>query len=418
MSEELLIAKVQILMQQNRFADAEEMVKDLLRQDTTNVMYLALLAETQMHQDRFEVAEKIINDAIGLAPDDAHLYYMKARVDVENDKYDDAEANLQRAISLAPEISGYVAYLGHLKLLRKQYQQALELADRALELDAEDLTALNVRSSALLKLERVDEAYTTVEGALREDPNNAYTHANYGWSLLEKGDRRAAMEHFREALKNDPGYEYAQEGMKEALKAGNPVYRLYLKYSFWIGNLTARYQWAVIIGFYFGTRFLNTLANNNPEWAPFLTPLTVLLAIVAFSTWVIKPIGNLFLRFNKYGQVLLTEKQKMSSNLVAVAFGAFVAGGILYLITYANAWLGLTVFGFAMMLPLGVVFYEAKPKYALPVYTVVMAGTGVVAVGLAFISGELYNTASVAFMWEFVAFQWVANFLFIQRDNL
>ena len=32
---------------------------------------------------------------------------------------------------------------------------------------------------------------------MREDPNNSYTHANYGWGLLEKGNHKKALEHFK-----------------------------------------------------------------------------------------------------------------------------------------------------------------------------------------------------------------------------
>ncbi|MCH5600269.1 hypothetical protein [Niabella ginsengisoli] len=64
------------------------------------------------------------------------------------------------------------------------------MADKALEIDAENLLGLNMRSSALVKLNRKEESFETIEGALRNDPNNAYTHANYGWGLLENGNAK------------------------------------------------------------------------------------------------------------------------------------------------------------------------------------------------------------------------------------
>lgn len=119
-----------------------------------------------------------------------------------------------------------------------------------MEIDAENLSALNARSTALNKLNRKEESFETIQDALREDPNDAYTHANYGWGLLEKGHHKEALDHFKEALANDPSFEYAQLGMLQAIKANNPIYRVFLKYSFWMSNLTAKYQWGVIIGFY------------------------------------------------------------------------------------------------------------------------------------------------------------------------
>src|SRR5690606_2150752 len=113
---------------------------------------------------------------------------------------------------------------------------------------------------ALIKLDRSEESFETIEGALREDPNNAFTHANYGWGLLEKGNHTKAMEHFKEALSHSPNLDYAQAGMLEAIKATNPIYRLFLKYAFWMGNMAAKFQWGFIIAFYILFRVIRSTA--------------------------------------------------------------------------------------------------------------------------------------------------------------
>ena len=123
----------------------------------------------------------------------------------------------------------------------EKYEDALNLANEGLERDPENILALNIRSSALIKLDRKEDAFTTIEGALAHDPNNAYTHSNYGWGLLEKGNHKKALQHFREALKHDPTLVQAQAGMAEALKANYVFYRLFLRYAFFMSNLTAKY---------------------------------------------------------------------------------------------------------------------------------------------------------------------------------
>jgi hypothetical protein len=205
--------------------------------------------------------------------------------------------------------------------------------------------------------------------------------------------------------------------MLQALKATNPMYRLFLKYSFWMNNLTAKYQWAVIIGFYVGFRALRTLARNNEALQPYLTPLIVALGLVAFSTWIIAPISNLFLRFNKYGQLLLGKKEKMSSNFVAVSLGVCVLGIILYFVLSDERFLTLAAFGFAMMLPLGSMFSPSKNRYGLLAYAVALAVVGIVAIGLTFSTGEIFNGMTAIFVFGFVGFQWVANYLLIKEDN-
>jgi tetratricopeptide (TPR) repeat protein len=411
------ISKVQILIQQQKFTAAEQILKDLLTQEAGNIHLLSLLAEVNLQQDKSDVAKRIIDNAIGLSPDSPQLFYIRSRIAIQQENYDEAENNLQQSIGLNPYEANYFALLASIKLIRKHYDEALDLANKSLEIDAENLLGLNTRSTALLKLNKGEESFDTIEGALRQDPNNAYTHANYGWGLLEKGEHKKALKHFKESLKQNPNSEYAQSGMMEALKAGNPVYRMFLKYSFWIGNLTSKYQWGVIIGFYVAMRVLKTLAQKNEALQPFLVPLIILLALLAFSTWVIKPISDLFLRFNTYGKVLLDKKQKMSSNFVAASFAVFVAGLLLFFILRHEKFLTIAVFGFAMMLPFSVMFSPSKYKYSLLIYTTAMAVIGLFAIAHALSTSEIFNVMTFIFVIGFVAFQWIANYLMIKESN-
>jgi len=417
MTEDNRLSKVAILVQQKKFTEAEKLLAELLGEEPNNIHLLSLLAEVNLQQDKFDQANTLTDNAIGLSPDAPYLYYIKSRIAIQQDRLSEAEIHIHQAIELDPNEAGYFALLSSIQLGRKQFNEALETANRALAIDAEDIVALNTRSTALIKLNRKEESFVTIEGALREDPNNAYTHTNYGWGLLEKGDHKKALEHFKEALTNDPTSEFAKAGMVEALKASNPVYRLFLKYAFWMGNLTAKYQWGVIIGFYLGFRALKTIARNNEALQPFLIPFIILLALIAFSTWVIAPISNLFLRFNKFGQLLLDEKEKMSSNFVAVSFGLFVLGLLLYLALADERMLTIAVFGFTMMVPFGSMFAASKTRNGLLIYTIAMAVAGLVAIGLTFATGEIFNFLSVIYIIGFVAFQWVANFLLIKETN-
>ena len=412
-----LIIRAQILLQQKKYDEASKLLADILRQDPANIHVLAMLSEVQLHLGKHPEAEELINSAIGLAPDESDLYYIKARVVYHLDRYDEAEGLLEHAILIDPSDAAYFALWAGIKLERKQYDKALELANRSLELDPENIQGLNVRSTALIKLDRKEEAFQTIEGALNEDPNNAYTHSNYGWGLLEKGDHRKALGHFREALRNDPNFRYAQAGMMEALKARYWFYRVFLKYVFWIGNLTAKYQWGVILGLYFGTRLLSSLARNNAALQPYLTPLVLLLVLIAFSTWVITPLSNLFLRLNPYGKHLLDKKEIQSSNFVGISLGVFLIGLAGYLFSGAEPWLALAAYGFAMMVPFSAMFTPAKYN-SLTIYAGAMAVIGALAVLTAFATGTVENIFSIVFLFGFIAFQWVVNYVSIRRGNV
>jgi hypothetical protein len=163
-------------------------------------------------------------------------------------------------------------------------------------------------------------------------------------------------------------------------------------------------------------RALNMIAESNKAIQPYLQPLIMALVLVAISTWVLKPISNLFLRFNPYGKFLLTRNEKISSNFVGGSFAVFVASLIAFFALKEESYLAISIFGFAMMVPFSVMLLPSKYN-SLLIYTVVMAITGIGAISLIFSTGEMFNILTSVFALEFVAFQWVANFLMIRANN-
>ncbi|MCW3081555.1 tetratricopeptide repeat protein [Segetibacter sp.] len=413
-----LIQRAQILIQQNRYEEAGHLLRNILSQDPNNIFVLAMLSQVKLQQDDTKEAEELIDSAIGLSPDTAYLFYIKASIAIRKNKYDEAEKNLQTAVAIDPDEADFFALWASVKLTRKQYEKALELADEALQRDPENILGLNIRSTALLKLNRKEDSFSTIEGALAQDPNNAYTHSNYGWGLLEKGDHKKALEHFREALKNNPNSQHAQSGMAQALKAKYILYRLFLKYAFFMGNLSKKNQWGLIIGFYLATRLLNFIVESYKSLQPILIPFMVLIALFAFSTWIITPVSNLFLRLNPYGKYLLNKKEIWSSNFVGASLLLCIIGIILYSLFSNPNWLLVAVFGFAMMVPLGSMFSDSTRNSKLVIYSGVMFILGVLGIIQAFITSDPLNIFSILFLIGFVAFQWIANFMRIKQSNV
>lgn len=412
-----LIQRAGLLLQQKKYKEAESILGGLFAQDPTNITVLALLSEVKIQQELYTEALGLVNSAIGYDPSSPFLFYKRASVYIQLHRFSDAENDLDQAIAIDPFDANYFALFALLKIDRKKFEEARVLSEKALELDPENIAALNARSTALLKLNRKEESFHTIQGALREDPDNAYTHANYGWGLLEKGSHKEALHHFAQALQKDPTLKLAQAGMAEALKARYWLYRSFLKYAFWMGNLTAKYQWIFIVGIFMGSRALNALAKSNPAVAPFILPFIILLAAFAFSTWIITPVSNLFLRLNTYGKHLLSAKEKMASNFVGVSALIALSGVLLLLITGMEPFSCMIFFGISMMIPLSVIFHSVKNGAVLKAYAALMAVLGITGIVAAFSSGDLVNSFIVAYLIGFFLFQWVANFLITRGDG-
>jgi Tfp pilus assembly protein PilF len=374
------LERAQLLIAQKRPNDALTILKDLLKQNPTDFRALAMMAEVKISTDEFQEAESLIDNAIQVSPNESALFYIKSRVSFQLDKDKLADESIQEAIRLDPYDADYFAFWAHLKLHNKENEIALNLADQALSFDPENIMALNCRSKALIKLDRKTEAFQTIEGALNHDPNNAYTHANYGFGLLEKGDSNKALHHFTEALKNDPNSAHAQYGMAEALKARYWLYRVYLKYIFWMSNLTAKYQAVFIFGIFFAQRFLNTLARQNETLRPFILPIIIGLSVFVFSSWIFRPVSNLFLRLNKFGVHLLDESEVKSSNFVGISAAIGIIGLIGYLTTSYDVFLAMAIVGFFMMIPCSHLFSPSKYKYVQEIYTFGLAIIGLLCI--------------------------------------
>src|SRR5204863_7764085 len=133
------------------------------------------------------------------------------------------------------------------------------------------------------------EAGATIDATLAKNPENALTHANQGWTFLERGDPKKALHHFREALRLDPENEWARQGIVEALKARNIIYAVMLKYFLWMSRFSSRGQWFIILGAYIGNRVLGAVAAANPKLAPWIIPVRILYVCFALMTWMASP---------------------------------------------------------------------------------------------------------------------------------
>ena len=215
----------------------------------------------------------------------------------------------------------------------------------------------------------------------------------------------------REALRHDPENDYAKTGLVEALQARYWVYRLFLKYYFWMSRLSGGLQWGLIIGFYIGQWILSSLAIKYPAIEPFVGPVIILYLIFVLSTWIMQPLFNLFLRLNVYGRFALSKLQIKASNYLGIALLGGIGSGIAYFLTLN------TVVGFAAlacllsMIPLGSMYRPSQAKnrkiLAGATLVIVLAGLGGIVHGL--ITGIGLNNTAIVFFVGIFSYQWLAN---------
>lgn len=300
------------LLELNRIEQALEEFTKALSFDPLGREALTQVTICQINLRRYDVALENINALIANNPDFDFGHYLLAHYYHVKEKYQQAEEAIVEAIKFAPHTSSYFAKYAQIKLETKNWEKALELSNIGLALDPEDSGCLNTRANALNKLNKKDELAQTVDKLLEINPNDAYSHANVGWAKLEQNDHEGARKHFIEALRIDPNYNYAKDGLMQSIKAKNPIYRVFLQYSLWFTNLQQYAMLLFFVGFIFLQKFLSAQENTWAQSAYYF------LLAFALSSWVVNPIGNLFLRIDPMGKFLLSAREKISSNITGV----------------------------------------------------------------------------------------------------
>lgn len=362
-----------MLAQQGRAELAEREYRRALLEDPHDADAHALLALVLAEQEtrRAEALDEA-RAAVGLAPDDPFAHYAESRVHLEAERWDDAQASAEQAIRLDPYDPGNHVVLAAAHLGRRRWQDALNAADAALELEPDHTGAANLRATALTYLGRKDEAGVTMHGALARDPENSHTHANQGWMLLHRGDRVAALNHFRESLRLDPENDWAREGLVEALKARNPLYAGMLRYFLWMDRLPPRTRWMVILGGWLGYQFVRGASRANPGLEPWVMPLMIAYLAFVLLSWTAPQIFNAVLLASRDGRYVLSPEQRWSGGWMAAGVTAAVAATVAAVAT-GIGWLSGTALMFgALLIPLGATFHgpRGRPTRVMSIVTI------------------------------------------------
>ncbi len=405
--EEQRVRRATLLLQHNRPAEAEKELRGQLAQTPTDVHALMLLSHALTAQDKDQEAVEVAKQAVATAPDLDSSHYHLAKALLGKRDLEAARRSAEQAIALDPHDANNYGLLALILHHANAHEAALRTAEQGLAIDPEHLGCLNVRSAELTHLKRHEEADRTIDKALELDPENPYTHSNTGWTALRRGDHARAMEHFREALRREPGLETARAGMVEALKARYWIYRQWLKYVFWVSNLKEGTQRFFIIGAWLLSRVLRALAQAEPALEIFIWPLLILYALFAMSTWVIDPLTNLLLRFNKFGRYVLTREEKTSSALTGLALLLGLASGVALIVTDDERWIAPGLFGLLMMIPLASMLRNAKRRALRVGAAITLAVIGSMGIAITLGSGQPFNALMLIFLAGAILYQWI-----------
>ncbi|MCE9609779.1 MAG: tetratricopeptide repeat protein [Chthoniobacter sp.] len=396
-----------------RYADAENCFREALAQEPNDAFALHQLAACQLQlPKRQSDALATIDRAIGLEPNDAEHHVLRSYILSIIDRPKDGLLAAQTALGLDPHSSIAFTAQAQAHLQMEQWPAAEQSARQALALDADNSSAANQLAQALRLQNKLAENASHLAGMLARDPEDAFTHANAGWAALQRGQHRAAEEHFREALRIDPDFDYARHGLLESYRARSPIYRAYLRYCFFMQRLSSGSRWAVIIGLYIGSR----VARAIPGGFAFVA----LYMLFVLWVWVAKPVGNFFLLFDSFARYALRPDEKREAAAVG---GALALGLVVLLGTFVLRWPHTMPLGIGLIaaaFPLALTFTNGARFGtwlfgSIATLTILGAALSALAGHVPLIDAEAAMQIFIAGIIGCIATTWIGNIPFLRR---
>jgi spermidine synthase len=117
---------------------------------------------------------------------------------------------------VAPGSAPAYYYAGVSALLHGRLEDAIQLAQRAIDIDADYAPTYDLIGAAYTKRGEPERARQAFETSLRFDPHDSTAYINIGLLELAAGNRDAAARYFAEGLWLDPESPTAREGLSRA----------------------------------------------------------------------------------------------------------------------------------------------------------------------------------------------------------
>jgi tetratricopeptide (TPR) repeat protein len=190
------------LIENDKIAEAREVLEDELKADVRSAQAYALLALADLRSANLLSAQARLAQAAALDPENFEVALVQGHVDMVRREFRAAARSYSEALHRRPKDGRALGGRAAARFELKEYAGAVEDADAAL---AEKFTdARFTRAAAYGALGRHEDAVRDWTAYLAEHPKDADAWMNRGNAHERLGKRSAAVADWREAVKLDP----------------------------------------------------------------------------------------------------------------------------------------------------------------------------------------------------------------------
>ncbi len=173
------IAEAAKLEKEEKFAEAEQIYRQILTRHPDNVSAMRLWARLGVQQERYADAEPLLQQAVKVAPDFIPAWADLCSVQFKQEKFDDGIRNAKRLIKLQPRAPDGHIWLAVASASAGHHQDSVESYDKALEIAPNHVGALCGKGNACRNFGDQDGAIAAFRRSIKADP----LHAEAYWSL-------------------------------------------------------------------------------------------------------------------------------------------------------------------------------------------------------------------------------------------
>ncbi|MGA2439925.1 MAG: tetratricopeptide repeat-containing glycosyltransferase family protein [Tepidisphaeraceae bacterium] len=203
------LQKAQEQHRAGRFAEAEVLCAQILREQPKHRDALHLLSIVAMQTGRIEMAVDLAARAAAAHPLVAELHANLGAFSRQAGKLDQSVASFRRAIAIKPHEPTFRNSLGLVLGEKRQPEIALKEFERAIQLKPDYADAYGNLGGALRELGRLDEAHAAMTAAVRLQPGMATPHQNLALVLADQRKFSEAIDSYRRAIAIQPDFRQA-----------------------------------------------------------------------------------------------------------------------------------------------------------------------------------------------------------------
>lgn len=144
-----------------------------------------------------------------LLPDNHEVQINLATVDFYRGRIDSAEIRLKSVVAKYPYSPNAYNTLNQLYLKKKEPEKALEMIEKALEIESENPYFLNNRGFTLLQIDSLEAGIKDINQSILIDPENMWAYRNKGIYFLLSGVPSSAVPYLKKASGAGQGVEDA-----------------------------------------------------------------------------------------------------------------------------------------------------------------------------------------------------------------